>query len=107
MHRDAGAPTKSRATERARRAWGDMARQVRCDLRSIGLRGPTPHLDRQVVGDRGVKAPDQLTSICENMRDGGLSEAHAETVLVTLARQVVALTYAETDIASVTPGGAA
>lgn len=85
------------AVERARRAWSDMARETRTDIRSLGVHGPLRRLDEATSGTRGRAVPQGLAAITQEMLANGVSEAEAAERMQHFARVVVSLIYAKKD----------
>lgn len=90
-----GTRSTTNAVEKARRAWSDMARETRTDIRSMGLHGDLPRLDDIASGARGAAVPKGIHALAKEMRDCGIPEADAMQRLTDRVRFIVALTYHE------------
>lgn len=83
------------AVERARRAWADMARETRTDLRAMGVHGPLRRLDDATSGTRGRAVPQGMAALALEMRAHGVPRAEAAERLTHFAQDIVALAYHE------------
>ena len=81
------------AVERARRVWADMARETRCELRSMGVHGALRNLTEATSGTRGKAAPQGLYAFAREMRDNGIPMQEAAERLADTARMIAMLTY--------------
>lgn len=81
------------AAERARRAWADMARETRTELRTMGVHGPLRRLDEATSGTRGRAVPQGMAALAQEMRAHGVPRAEAAERLRHFAEDLVALVY--------------
>lgn len=93
MPNDGRSPNKPSATERARQRWASVAREVRYDLRAIGVTGSLKELDRQVVGQRGRKVGDGVQRMAATMCAEGIPIERAKRTLCAFASDVVDEAY--------------
>ena len=86
------------AAEQAVQRWGELALHVRGEMRSCGVRGPLPQIDRYVSTTRGGGYARFLADFVSHVRNASRDAVTAEVVareLRALAEDVVAAVYAE------------
>lgn len=93
MQPDGSSPNKQSATVRARQRWAGVAREVRYDLRAMGVTGSLKDLDRQVVGARGRKVGDGVQRMANLMFAEGVAIDRAKRILYAFADDIVDVTY--------------
>lgn len=81
------------AIERARRAWADMARETRTELRTIGVHGDLRTISDVAGRHRGESVPRGLFTFAEAMRKAGVPFDEAAERIGERARMIAALAY--------------